>query len=673
MKSKTLTFNTSAYARAKGVCDFNKLRDMLTESHFQVDGERESDGTVKMIVKNINESTFVQMANRCRIYEAADYLVDDDYVDDTEDLYGGEPAEDDLEALMDLEAPEDFDADEDTLTEPTAADEFAAEDWDDAVEENYFDEDFDEFAEDDFGNEEYDATLGEFPEDMECPDGECDTYDIFDIDECISEALKTNSHKKAKPMFEGRKPVVLKRKGCCPPKRQEMLRPLTEAFKAFEDKDQKKLDKAVASIEDIVRSVKNQSIGAVEVRDAFKKLKAQQNAIKKIAKTKTENYNVTDVPGVAAAIKKMIKADPEKAKEIEKFREDLVESVVNAIAGKKKSLHENVNINGKGVGKISTKQLAKMLKEATVAKAKYSNMLTESVGNAVEHARVKKNITNKNKLITVLMEEIAYRQLAAKFNKALFEAEDEEKKDDEKKTSDATEMSPEELAAMMGAGDNFEDTSADDTDAKDGEDEEGEEVELARIIIELKDKEAADELKDLCVEAGIPEDAIEIEETSDEDSEEKTDEEGSEEDAEEDKDGEANESIHYANIRKLFEAEGDEDAAEGEDAPADDAEAAEETEDGDAEEETSDATVKFILTNTDYAQELADVLADEYGIEADEFNEMIGGQIVTEDGEDEEDSDDEDAFDDEADDKSDDDDGKKDEEEISADDIFGNM
>ena len=191
---------------------------------------------------------------------------------------------------------------------------------------------------------------------------------------------------------------------------------------------------------------------------------------------------------------------------------------------------------------------------------------------------------------------------------------------------------------------------SDESETSTEDPEEDEEVELSRVVITVANQEAADELKDAMVNAGIPEDAIEFETESDEDSEEsKDDTEGdSEESTKEDK-AESNESIHYNKFKKLLE---DEDT----DAPAEDS-TEDSTDDGDAEdtedsekEGDTEATgeVKVVLTNTDYINDLADVLNNEYGITKEEFEEMIGGTIV-----DDESSDDKEGSDDSEDDSED--------------------
>ena len=73
----------------------------------------------------------------------------------------------------------------------------------------------------------------------------------------------------------------------------------------------------------------------------------------------------------------------------------------------------------------------------------------------------------------------------------------------------------------------------------------------------MEDKEAAEELKKSCLDAGIPEKAIEIEEESDEEeTEEETEEENSDESKEEtseesEEKEQPNESVKYKNLKHI--------------------------------------------------------------------------------------------------------------------------
>lgn len=734
MNSTTLKFNISAFSRDMGKGqDYNKLRDMLTESNYTVSAETLANGDVCMVVKDINEGVFTSMANRCNLYESENYI--DEYDEIVNDEY-------DLESMM---CEDDVYYNEDYLFN----DDLDDLDDNDDIDDSYFDPEFndvpdDESLEDD-GNFEYeiDPEIEEYvkPDDI-------DYVYADDIDECIHEALKHRRSKKTMKLNEsssfdtdfarfkrdladddyimliscdadcdvffdyagecvdidgftnyvldygsyecadeeeynayqerlisrlktlglmGHCSVVEKRKGCCPPIKKQTsnnLRPISEAFTAYKEEDQKKLDKIITSIRDIVNDVKGYTIGAAEVDDAFKKLKKQQNEIKKIPRDKNTMFKITDVPGVTSAIKKMIEADPEKANEIKKFRDSLTESVITSIAAKKTSLHENVKIDGKKISKIDSKTLLCMLKEAVDTKKKFTKILSESVGNTEKSEDAKTVISNKNMLITVLAEELSYRKLAKNFQKSLLEAEEEKK--EEKKTSDASDLSDEDLAVMMGGIDNTPDTETEDSK----ETEETEEFDIARIAISVASEDAANELKDLCVEAGIPEDAIEIESGAEDESEDDED-DAEDEENKEDKDNkkdkdDTNESIRYSNIRKLFEADDDEEA---EGAKDDEDETDEDDDEEDSEETENNDVVKFILTDTDYLDELIKVLEDNYGITKKEFEEMVGFDIV--DADDEEDEKDDEAFED--DDKKDDKSDKDTVDEISADEVFAGM
>jgi hypothetical protein len=728
MKS-TLTFNTSAYVRNKGTKgDFNKLRDMLTESHCVVTGERQSNGDVYMVVNgNINEKKFAKLAGKCKLYEAEDYLLDADELPiNLEDGDYDYDEDDDLESLLNDDTDEDADLDAEDFSEYDAEEDpdIFDEEFNDDVEEDFSFDLYDDYCDscaDDYCDDDYDCDFDEKFFDQDYMD---DSYDDEladeyieddDIDECLNEALNVNmrqiekrnrkkliesklaAHRmRSKKLMESKRADIRrkcklnehkrlvngkltpmdkalneKKRGCCPPKKDKMVS-LAEAMKAFKPEDQKKLDKAVSSIDDGVRSVKGQTIGAAEVAAAMKKLKAQQLQLKKIAKDKKENFKVTDVKGVSGIIKKMIEADPDKAEEIKKFRDSLTESVVAAISNKKKVLHENVAIDGVAMSKIKSSKLQSMLKEAVDAKKKYSNTIRNANGDTELIEKCKKIIGNKNKLIGILSEELSYRKLVTKFGKSLFESDDKEGKEEDKKTTDASEMSDDDLAALMSGSfdDSTSDSVEDSNDKKDDATEGDEEVDLARVVIELKDKESADELKDLCVEAGIPEDAIDIEEDSDEDDSDDSDDKSDE--YSDDKYDDTNESIHYANIRKLFEADDESEDTETDDAAQTDDTDADQTDD--ADDKADESSVKFVLTNTDYIDELAQVLDDEYGISKEEFEEMIGGEIVKDEDSDEDTDADEDSDDKSEDDKEDKKDSEDDNaEEISADDIFGNM
>jgi len=333
------------------------------------------------------------------------------------------------------------------------------------------------------------------------------------------------------------------------------------------------------------------------------------------------------------------------AKLNEDENKSLKEQVERALRNNQKYLHENIKVNGKSLKEYSIKEIKKLMMEANSTKIQLTNKLKDSTLNeSVESKKVLKDkIANKIRLISLLDEELTYRvtrkNCLAKLN------EDEDKED---KGSNG-DFSEEDLSKMFGGdqADNAEET--DTEEKKDDNNEEEEVVDLARVVITMEDKDAAEELKKSCLDAGIPEKAIEIEEESDEEeTEEDAEEENSDESEEETSDEseekeQPNESVKYKNLKRLFEDEETEEN-DSEDNAEDTEDNTEETEDTEeSEEEEKEGAVKFILTDTDYIKDLAKILDDEYGISKEEFEEMIGGEIVDEDEESDEEATEEDT------------------------------
>lgn len=295
----------------------------------------------------------------------------------------------------------------------------------------------------------------------------------------------------------------------------------------------------------------------------------------------------------------------------------LVEKVNKALKENKSYLHENVKVNGKSLKNFSIDELVSLYKK-----------INESIKSLNESAD-SEAILKREKLLAYINEEITYRKSLVKcINEGDSEISDDElsnlfghiDSDDSEKKDEKTEKDSE------------------DTDANDADNTDDEEVELSRIEITVKDADALGDLKDACVNAGIPEDAFECvglgdEETVEDDSEndeesEETDENTETEEAEKTEEEDTNESIYYRNISRLFEDdEQSEDSEETDKHAETDEQPAE-----DSEEKPEDIEeFKFVLTNTDYAIKLADVLKDVYGISKEEFEDMIGGEIVEDD------------------------------------------
>ncbi len=623
--------------------DYNELRDRLTDAGAVVDGQvgngtiqedGNGDMNVYMLVSGVDMATVEDAVEEIvSEYEGVDgvdateYLASNNItgIEDTEDL------DDDSDLDLDVEGDDSDDLDDDT----------------------YNLGDNSEFDVDDDDNE--------------------DTIDLDDED--IVEAVKRATSKVLKEHFANvRRKKLLKehrelhrndrrsnrffvegrlneastmniKKGCCPGKNRRVN--LLESLKAQDEAKQEKLDNSVKSIKDVIDSVKGHSIGAQEVKDAFAKLKKEQKALSKIEKNdKGDKFALTDVSGAAGALKKMKEADPSQAEAIDKFQKSLKESVFNALNAKKKSLHSKVSVNGQLLESMTNAQVSTLLTKVNAAKNKLVNKLSNSLNESLNTKNnIKNEIVKLTKLSNILDEENTYRTYVTKYGLI--------NEDENQDAGNSGEFSEEDLANMFGAGQGEENKSDNETEEKTEEpksedapsedapqDEESvEEVELARIVITMQDKDAAEDLKASCVNAGIPEDVIEITDDTEDEPEENEEGDTSTEDKDEDKadaseeSKDTNEGVKYSNLRRLFEADEENSEEKPEDAPE---ENSDETDDADAE---SEGHTKFILTNTDYALQLSKVLDDVYGITKEEFEDMIGGEIV-------EDSDDEDATED---------------------------
>lgn len=623
--------------------DYNELRDRLTDAGAVVDGQvgngtiqedGNGDMNVYMLVSGVDMATVEDAVEEIvSEYEGVDgvdateYLASNNItgVEDTEDL------DDDSELDLDVEDEDSDDLDDDTYN----------------LGDNY------EFDVDDDDNE--------------------DTIDLDDED--IVEAVKRATSKVLKEHFANvRRKKLLKehrelhrndrranrffvegrlneastmnvKKGCCPGKNRRVN--LLESLKAQDETKQEKLDNSVKSIKDVIDSVKGHSIGAQEVKDAFAKLKKEQKALSKIEKNdKGDKFALTDVNGAAGALKKMKEADPSQADAIDKFQKSLKESVFNALNAKKKSLHGKVSVNGQLLESMSNTQVSTLLTKVNAAKNKLVNKLSNSLNESLNTKNnIKNEIVKLTKLSNILDEENTYRTYATKYGLI--------NEDENQDAGNSGEFSEEDLANMFGAGQGEENKSDNETEEKTEEpksedapsedapqDEETvEEVELARIVITMQDKDAAEDLKASCVNAGIPEDVIEITDDTEDEPEENEEGDTSTEDKDEDKadaseeSKDTNEGVKYSNLRRLFEADEENSEEKPEDAPE---ENSDETDDAEAKNE---GHTKFILTNTDYALQLSKVLDDVYGITKEEFEDMIGGEIV-------EDSDEDDATED---------------------------
>lgn len=630
--------------------DYNELRDRLTDAGAVVDGQvgngtiqedENGDMNVYMLVSGVDMATVEDTVEEIvSEYEGVDgvdateYLASNNItgVEDTEDL-------DDVSDLdLDVEGEDSDDLGDDT--DNLDLDDDSELDVDDEDDEDTIDLDDEDIVEavkratskvlkEHFANVRHKKLLKEHRE------------------------LHRNDRRSNRFFVEGRlneASTMNIKKGCCPGKNRRVN--LLESLKAQDETKQEKLDNSVKTIKDVIDSVKGHSIGAQEVKDAFAKLKKEQKALSKIEKNeKGDKFALTDVSGAAGALKKMKEADPSQADAIDKFQKSLKESVFNALNAKKKSLHGKISVNGQLLESMTNVQVSTLLTKVNAAKNKLVNKLSNSLNESVNTKNTIKNeIVKLTKLSNILDEENTYRTYATKYGLI--------NEDENQEAGNSGEFSEEDLANMFGAGqgeetksDNeteekteepkSEDAQSEDTQSEDTQSDEDsvEEVELARIVITMQDKDAAEDLKASCVNAGIPEDVIEITDDTEEESEEDEEGDASTEDKAEDKADaseetkDTNEGVKYSNLRRLFEA--DEETSE----ETTEENTEENSDDADKAETESEGHTKFILTNTDYALQLSKVLDDVYGITKEEFEDMIGGEIV-------EDSDEDDATED---------------------------
>lgn len=439
------------------------------------------------------------------------------------------------------------------------------DDYDEMTEDDEFDDD-DMLNDDDMfcENDLDDMTF----EDEEMMD-ECGSGDMFEDDDCIDCNEDEDFLECLEESYNKRKNT------CCPPKKAKLVN-LSESLKAR---------KATAKPKRKESFMINESI--------FTK------AVKKLHESKKTAFH------------KSIKQQLGEAK---------YNDVMKALKEGKNSLYTKKRINGKNIQEYTSKQLHKLLKEVS-EQIKTLNKKSKSINESKVLSSVYEDLEMKKRLFSILDEELTYRLV---YNKRTAVNEDEAAKSEE--TDNTEETKTDDTAAAEETDNTEEETTAENP-------EKDEEVELARVIITVANQEAADTLKSELVDAGIPEDVIEFETDTDEDAEESTEDDNAEgedanaeESTEETTEDGTNESFHVNTFKRLLE---DEET----DAPADDAEltddtTSEEGAEGESEEATDDTPVKVILTDTDHINTLAQVLNDVYGIEQEEFEEMIGGSIV---------------------------------------------
>ena len=560
-----------------------------------------------------------------------DIFENDYYIDDVDNYFVYDDADDELD---DIESDDDaLAAAEDDMRDEYGDDyidmdeDYGLDDegeWIDTEDDDYDDmiPDYDEVDPDDIDALDardaaytdmeddgiYDETYEDADEEFAGDDVLNDSDDEFD--ECMEDSEFECYESLNNRKLRNRRRLLEKKKGCCPPKKGKKLVNLSEALK---------MRKAGLTTRDIVRSAKKPYLNESIISNAINKAKTEPRNDKKM---------------------KLIM----KKKEIMQLKESLgaekFNMICEAMKSGKKTLYSKKTINGKNITEYSAKELLELL---NTVKKQHTNLmksyksLNESATKSTKR-ELRTAIENKERLMLILDEELTYRLTFKKLNKSKAINEDEE--------------NPLEPLSV-------DPTDGDDTDETPDNDEE---VELSRVVITVANQDAADELKQSLVDAGVPDDAIEFEtddETDDSEDSDDTDSEADENsdentDTDDTADETPNESLHYNKFKKLLEDDDPESdkADDSTDDNAKDGEDSDENSDDNSDDssDSEDKPIKVVLTNTDYVNDLADVLNNEYGISKEEFEEMIGGQIV----DDSEDSDDSDESSDSDDDKSDD-------------------
>lgn len=576
--------------------NIDKLAKQIEDITGASVSQDESDDTIYMV---IDGTTIGDIIN---LFED-EYYIDDitDYMDDLDidELTNDYPEFD----ADDAKAARAY-AEEDMIDEDMGFDDEGdwAEDWDDEEYDDtlddmipdYNDIDIDDDArtaamsdmadDDDIYSDEYESIDDEYSDDDELND------DSFD--ECMEDE-EFECYESNRRNFIRRRMMNEKKQGCCPPKKHRMVN-LSESLKMM---------KNGVSIKDVVRSSKTITLNENEIKRA-------------INKAKNEKY------ATLASLK-------------EALGEDKYNTIVKALKEGRRTLYTKKTINGKNLTKYTSKELLELL---NTVKAQHTKLvksyksLNESATKSTKK-ELKDSITEKKRLMELLDEELTYRLTV---NKMLREEENPLEPLSVDPTDNTEETSNEE------SDENTSDAETSDTETSDdetsNEESDEEEVELSRVVITVANQEAADELKSSMIDAGIPEDAIEFEteeeteEGAETDSEEETEESAETEEQTDSENSEEtpNESIHYNKFKKLLE---DDEPSESEEETTEETTGETETETEDDTDSESTGEVKVVLTNTDYIQDLADVLNNEYGIEKEEFEEMIGGTIVDDDSE----------------------------------------
>ena len=624
----------------------DKIASQIEDTTDATITKEESDGTVYMVIDGLTQDDIIDIfENDYYIDDVDNYFVYDDADDELDDI----ESDDDARAAAEDDMRDEYGDDYIDMDEDYGLDDEG--EWIDTEDDDYDDmiPDYDEVDPDDldaldardaaYADMEddgiYDETYEDADEEFAGDDVLNDSDDEFD--ECMEDSEFECYESLNNRKLRNRRRLLEKKKGCCPPKKGKKLVNLSEALK---------MRKAGLTTRDIVRSAKKPYLNESIISNAINKAKTEPRNDKKM---------------------KLIM----KKKEIMQLKESLgaekFNMICKAMKSGKKTLYSKKTINGKNITEYSAKELLELLntikKQHTNLMKSYKSLYESATKSTKKELRTA--IENKERLMLILDEELTYRLTFKKLNKSKAINEDEE-----------NPLEP--LSVDPTDGDDKDDSSdnesGEDTDETPDNDEE---VELSRVVITVANQDAADELKQSLVDAGVPDDAIEFETDDETDDSEDSDDTDSEADGKSDENTDAedtadetpNESLHYNKFKKLLEDDDpesdtaddstDDNAKDGEDSDASS------DDNSDDSSDSEDKPIKVVLTNTDYVNDLADVLNNEYGISKEEFEEMIGGQIV-------DDSDDSDESSDSDDDKSDDE-SKEDEPSTNGDDAVDAM
>lgn len=622
----------------------DKIASQIEDTTDATITKEESDGTVYMVIDGLTQDDIIDIfENDYYIDDVDNYFVYDDADDELDDI----ESDDDARAAAEDDMRDEYGDDYIDESCDDDARDCAIEDMKDEYGDDYIDMDEDYGLDDegewiDTEDDDYDDMIPDYdevdPDDLDALDARDaayadmeddgiydETYEDADeefagddvlndsddeFDECMEDSEFECYESLNNRKLRNRRRLLEKKKGCCPPKKGKKLVNLSEALK---------MRKAGLTTRDIVRSAKKPYLNESIISNAINKAKTEPRNDKKM---------------------KLIM----KKKEIMQLKESLgaekFNMICKAMKSGKKTLYSKKTINGKNITEYSAKELLELLntikKQHTNLMKSYKSLYESATKSTKRELRTA--IENKERLMLILDEELTYRLTFKKLNKSKAINEDEE-----------NPLKPLPV----------DPTDGDDTDETPDNDEE---VELSRVVITVANQDAADELKQSLVDAGVPDDAIEFEtddETDDSEDSDDTDSEADENsdentDTDDTADETSNESLHYNKFKKLLEDDDPESdkADDSTDDNAKDGEDSDENSDDNSDDssDSEDKPIKVILTNTDYVNDLADVLNNEYGISKEEFEEMIGGQIV----DDSEDSDDSDESSDSDDDKSDD-------------------